>query len=196
MDLKRCRNSAVLEYFIAVLYSRRKENSRQSSLVSSLNVKGQHTTRFQREKESGAHSAYPWKFMWEGSDCVGADGRRSREVRMGREPKILMGARSCVTQSACTLSDFILCLYFLIAKRGDPLGLVLSRGAAAAFPMETTPTSSAATPTMTTGDGDSPPAKALAEDYGLYWTVQQKIDDLLQRSERNIMPKHPEFATY
>jgi hypothetical protein len=52
MDLKRCRNSAVLEYFIAVLYSRRKENSRQSSLVSSLNVKGQHTTRFQREKES------------------------------------------------------------------------------------------------------------------------------------------------
>jgi hypothetical protein len=98
--------------------------------------------------------------------------------------------------NSCTLSDFILCLYFLIAKRGDPLGLVLSRGAAAAFPMETTPTSSAATPTMTTGDGDSPPAKALAEDYGLYWTVQQKIDDLLQRSERNIMPKHPEFATY
>lgn len=31
---------------------------------------------------------------------MGADGRRSREVRMGREPKILMGARSCVTQSA------------------------------------------------------------------------------------------------
>uniref|UniRef100_A0A0E0FTK0 Uncharacterized protein n=1 Tax=Oryza nivara TaxID=4536 RepID=A0A0E0FTK0_ORYNI len=50
--------------------ARRKETSRQSSLVGSLHVKGQHTTRFQREKESVRRQQYQkYNIFWTQKLC-------------------------------------------------------------------------------------------------------------------------------
>ena len=81
-----------------------------------------------------------------------------------------------------------------IIKSGESLS-------AAAFLMETTSISSSPTSSMLTMvDANSPPAASRPtpseEDYGS-WTWKQKFEDLIACDpSRNIMPKHPESASY
>jgi hypothetical protein len=80
---------------------------------------------------------------------------------------------------------------------------ILTAATAAAFLMETTSISSSlSSSTLTMGDGNSPPGSAASrptpseEDYGS-WTWKQKFEDLIGCDpSRNIMPKHPDSASY
>ena len=81
-----------------------------------------------------------------------------------------------------------------IIKTGESLS-------AAAFLMGTTYISSSPTSSMLMMvDANSPPAASRStsseEDYGS-WTWKQKFEDLIACDpSRNIMPKHPESASY
>ena len=101
--------------------------------------------------------------------------------------------------------DRLYLFYWYIGKRvGCPVSTIIKSGeslSAAAFLIETTSISSSPTSSMLTMvDANSPPAASRPtpseEDYGS-WTWKQKFEDPIACDpSRNIMPKHPESASY